>query len=218
MLNSVLVCFAVPEEARFFTVPKPLQKSVEVLKTGIGCKNAVQSVERSLDRASPSLVLTCGFAGGLRPGLQVGSILFSSEADGRLERILVELGALPGRFHCSPKIVVTATEKSALWKNTGADAVEMESESICQVCHQRKIPSVTVRVISDSAEEDLPLDFNALMTPDEKIDYRKLAWSAFRSPKKIPALLRFQRQTRNAARKLGQKLEELLRCRRALGG
>jgi len=67
-----------------------------------------------------------------------------------------------------------------------------------------------VRVISDTAAEDLPLDFNALMTAQQKINFAKLAWQLARSPAKIPRLVELQRTTTFAARQLGHVLQKLL--------
>ena len=41
------------------------------------------------------------------------------------------------------------------------------------VCAAHGIPCITVRVISDAPDEDLPLDFNALTKPDKNLDFGK---------------------------------------------
>jgi nucleoside phosphorylase len=86
----------------------------------------------------------------------------------------------------------------------------MESQIICSVCREQKIPSATVRVILDTANEDLPLDFNQLMTPDLKMSYVKLAMVLAKSLGKVGALLTLRKQSEAAATKLGQVLADLL--------
>jgi len=97
------------------------------------------------------------------------------------------------------RIATTVAEKKKLRDETGADAVEMESAAVHAVCRERDIPCVTVRVISDPANEDLPLDFNALAKPDKNLDFGKLAWDIAKSPGKIGAMMGLQKKPKFAA-------------------
>ena len=67
-----------------------------------------------------------------------------------------------------------------------------------------------MRVISDTANEDLPLDFNALAKPDKSLDYGKLAWAIAKSPGKIGALMELQKKTRFAAEQLAEVLGKII--------
>ena len=204
--RPVLVCFAVPEEAGPFRRLIGARADITVLVTGMGPRNAGKAVRAALPTVQPRLVLTCGFAGGLDPELVTGTVVFAAAETGGLAQALVALGARPVRFHCAARVAVTASQKEALRRKTGADAVEMESEVIRAVCREQEIPSATVRVISDAAGEDLPLDFNRLMTPEQTLDYGKVVWAVLSSPGRIGGLLKLQRQTKAAAQTLAVAL------------
>jgi hypothetical protein len=107
-------------------------------------------------------------------------------------------------------VAVTVTDKARLRGDTQADAVEMESACIKQLCERASLPCATVRVILDPAAEDLPLDFNAIMTPAKKIHFGKLAWWIATHPKTIPGLMRLQSQTKHAAQNLADVLVKTL--------
>jgi hypothetical protein len=204
--NATLVCFAVPQEAKFFAA-----RGQPTLITGIGRKNAERAFSSALRSQRPRLVLSCGFAGGLHPAWPSGTVVFSVDEETGLGAALEVAGARPARFHCAERVATTVAEKQTLRAATGADAVEMESEVIRTLCRRQEIPSATIRVISDAADEDLPLDFNVLMNAEQKLCYRKLAWTLVKSPGKIPALLRLHQQTEHAARNLAQALAQILR-------
>jgi nucleoside phosphorylase len=207
--SPILVCFAVKEESKFFE-PSRVNNHCERLVTGMGRKNAGEKFRQFLAGDRPQLVITSGFAGGLNPQLSTGAVVFEEDRDVALGNKLRELGATPARFHCADHVAVTAADKLALWKSTGADAVEMESSVIRSICLENNIPSATIRVISDAAQEDLPLDFNALMTADDRINWVRLATKLIGNPQKIPSLMKFQRQTISAARKLAEVLHQSL--------
>jgi len=206
---SFLVCFAVKEEAKFFQPQLSRAGSVQAWITGMGRRNSAESIREAVAAVEPECVLTCGFAGGLNPELRLASVVFDHDFDAGVEKPLLELGAIPASFHCSRRVAITTGEKQTLWQSTQADAVEMESSVIRNLCHEWKIPSATIRVISDTAHDDLPLDFNVLMTSDDRIHYGKLALAVLSSPRKIPQLMAFQRQTMTAAKELGRVLNEL---------
>ncbi len=231
----LLICFALKVEAAPFRSGLRLGHPISILLTGIGRQNAEKSVReflaggasvpasRSQDQARlartlapPDLVLTCGFAGGLNPDLKLGDVVFElsepqlSSANSQLRAQLLAAGAKPAKFFCADRIATTVAEKKKLRDETGADAVEMESAAIHAVCAEKHIPCATVRVISDTANEDLPLDFNALAKPDKNLDYGKLAWAIARSPGKIGTLMELQKKTRFAAERLAGVLANIL--------
>ncbi len=86
----------------------------------------------------------------------------------------------------------------------------MESSVIRAICRENKILSATVRVISDAADCDLPLDFNGLMTPDYRINYLKLARTLIAAPGRIPKLIAFQSSLSGAQSELASVLLPLL--------
>ena len=208
-MKSALVCFALEEEAAPFRRLAPAYTGVSILITGIGQKNAETSVREFLKNNSPGQVLTCGFAGGLNPELKIGDVVFLT-LQRTLWDALATQGARSAYFLSGNRIITTAAEKAELRRKTRQDAVEMESAHIQLICRERKIPCTTVRVISDTAQENLPFDFNQLSKPDSSLDFGKLAWALAKSPGKIPALLRLRKNTSLAAQRLAEVLAKVI--------
>jgi adenosylhomocysteine nucleosidase len=213
-----LICFALKEEAAPFrkiaaVIGLRRGHHISILLTGIGRQNAEKSVREFLATHSPKLVLTCGFAGGLNPDLKFGEVIFElagpAADDQKLVANLNAAGAKPAKFFCADRIATTIAEKKKLRAETGADAVEMESAAIHAVCRERGIPCATVRVISDTANENLPLDFNALAKPDKNMDFGKLFLAIVKSPGKIGALMELQKKTKFAAEQLTNVLAKI---------
>jgi adenosylhomocysteine nucleosidase len=207
--STTLVCFAVKHETGPFK-SKAREHDAKILITGMGKENARRSIEAALAGQKPGCVLTCGFAGALNRDLKRNEILFSDTSPPNLAAIFQGLGGREARFHCAERIASTAEEKRVLFQKTNADAVEMESGIIHKCCAKAGVPCATVRVVLDTAEEDLPLDFNPLMTARYQINYLKLAQTLLKGPEVIPSLLFFQKQCDAAARKLSDFLGRTL--------
>ena len=205
-----LVCFAVKEEAKPFRQLAGQRPQLRIQLTGMGWRNAEQALRAAVGKERPGLVLSCGFAGGLNPELKRGTVLFAAEAQTGLEPALLAAGARPGRFACLDRVATTAREKLELRQDTGADAVEMESQVVRDICAEEKIPNATVRVVLDPAGEDLPLDFNRLMTAERRMSACKLTGALLKSPATIGRLLAFRKEVNAAAQALGVVLARVL--------
>ena len=205
--QSIAVCFALPEEAGPFQ--KLCGPSVPVFFTGIGRANADKAVREYLANHTPKLLLTCGFAGGLDPALKIGDVIFETDS-APVQAKLTAAGAKPVKIFCADRIAVTAREKKQLREQTGADAAEMESAAVQAVCRERGIACATVRVISDTASENLPLDFNQFLTPDKKLEMSKLMMAVASKPWKMGAMMELQKNTKLAAQSLGEVLKKII--------
>ena len=109
-------------------------------------------------------------------------------------------------FYSSSRILITPGEKASAYEKTGADAVEMESVAIHEICKIYGIPCATVRVISDTANEELTLNFNSFMNSEMKLSYVKMAWALCRKPWIAPRLIRFGSRIKCSARQLANTL------------
>src|SRR5262245_5871581 len=136
------------------------------------------------------LCVTTGFAGALRAEHQIGDILaarqlvtdekrtkeaFSGklESTPRLLNVAATCGAkVVDRFYSSPSLVRTASEKAAL--KDLADAVEMESFEVLSEAFAWMTEGIAVRAISDTFDEDLPLDFGQAVTKDGELSVSRL--------------------------------------------
>jgi adenosylhomocysteine nucleosidase len=215
--KQIAVCFALAEEAGPFE--KVCGNKVRVFLTGIGRENADKAAREFLAAHRPALLMTCGFAGGLTRDLGIGDVLFEIRSNGgagndayaAIRSKLAAAGAREAKIFCADRIATTAADKKKLREETGADAAEMESGAVQAVSAGHGIPCVTVRVISDTADQDLPLDFNKFLKEDKSLDMSKLMVAVAKAPWKMGALMELQKHTKLAAQRLADVLMQIIR-------
>jgi adenosylhomocysteine nucleosidase len=171
------------------------------------------------------LCITTGFAGALRPEYQIADILAAREVvpdqsrakvlGGRIEsterllKIAASCGAkVVNRFYSSPSAIGKIQEKAAL--KDFADAVEMESFEVLAEALAWMTEAIAVRAISDMANEDLPLDFDQVVTNEGELSMTRLAGQIVRQPSAIPDLLRLGKRSGAAAKRLADFLDAYL--------
>jgi adenosylhomocysteine nucleosidase len=182
ILPMITVTFALPQESQDFqhalksvetvqTGPLPILRGrvgeAEVLvgHTGVGPESAAKKSAVLLKIARPRLLISTGFAGGLAPRLGTGDLLVAENlSDATLiarSRTLLAHNphAFFGGLASQPQAAETVAAKAALAEKTGALGVDMETASVAVACARAGVPFLSVRAISDSAREPLPVPF-----------------------------------------------------------
>lgn len=170
-------------------------------------------------------VISFGVAGGLDPSLKPGDVVVATEVtagDARwlagslneglitsltLGRRRVVRGGLAG----VEEVVAAKARKAALWLQTGAAAVDMESHIAAAYAAEAGLPFAALRVISDAAHRSLPSLARSAIRPDGKVDLGRILGSVARNPTTLRALV-------SAGLDFNRALKSLRGCRGLLLG
>lgn len=149
-------------------------KLVALIIAGIGREAARRGAELLLDGHRPRWIVSAGFAGALDPALRRNDVVMANEIldlDGR--RFSIDVGVpnegqglrvRSGRLLTVDQIIRTAAEKAELRARLGADLVDMETSGVAEVCSDRAVRLLSIRVVSDEADRDLPPEVVSMLT------------------------------------------------------
>ena len=207
-LNTVGIVCALASEARHL---RPTDSTL-VITTGMGSSAAAAGARALIDAGARALA-SWGMAGGLDPSLEAGSILLPEEivgSDGRIhhsetgwrERLSATITARSGRLLTSAKSVGSVEDKAALFRSTGAVAVDMESAAIAEVAEQQGLPFLAVRVVVDSAGDVLPRAVSAAADNEGHLHIWRLIGALALAPNELAPLIRLAQRYRAANRSL----------------
>ncbi len=171
---------------------------------------------RSLADAGAVRLLSFGMAGGLDPTLSAGSVVvptevislsgmrFTTSAQWREQLCLGLADPRPpagGVLLSSATPVDAVADKAALFQETGAVAVDMESLGVAEVAAARGLPFMAVRVIVDTAGDVLPRAVVAASQAGQ-VSIRRLLGGLALAPLDWVAMIRLARRHRAALRSL----------------
>ncbi len=179
--------------------------SVVLAANGPGPKLAAQAVDAVRARTQVDGLVSIGFCGALDPALSPCDIFVATEVLGVGAASLPTASPRPykrGKLLSTDRVASTVAEKSELRKS-GADAVEMEAAAVAERAEHWNVPFYAIRVVTDTARESFPLDFNRLRDPEGRFDRVKIIAAALRNPGSFPALLKLDRRCKAAAQTLG---------------
>ena len=228
-LNVVGVVCALASEARHLGPTTRRQQLLTSLSdgtllavSGMGIAAAARSA-RALVEAGAGALVSWGMAGGLDPVLTPGTIFLPGEVvsnDGgtvvtaqvwrqRLSAAVAARHHMPphglvieGRLLTSAKAIGSLADKAALFRQTGAAAVDMESLAIAEIARSHQLPFIAVRVIVDSAGDALPRAVTAAADSEGHLQVWRLLGELLRTPADLAPLLRLAQRYRAANRSL----------------
>ncbi len=175
-----------------------------------------------LARAGARGIISFGVAGGLSPSLNPGDVVVASSVvtakasfptDARWSQSLrnalkQSVSGLP--VFAADATVRTTLEKEALWKGTGAVAVDMESGAAAAVANHYGLPFAVLRIVIDPAHRSIPVSAAVGARENGTTDAFAVIRSLARRPGDVGEIIRLADDARRANR-------SLLRCRQALG-
>jgi nucleoside phosphorylase len=195
---------------------QPLQLAVHWARNGrwkgrevIGIANgagADRAFAAALLAPKPSAICNIGFCGALDDTLHLADIVIGtavrSEGDSWFTAAFHSPVARKGVVASIDHIAQTSAEKRNL-RATGASIVEMEAVGVARAAEDLGLPFYCVRAVSDLASEDFAHDFNAALKADGRFSALHLIRQGH-----FGELLQLQRRTADAAKKLGDFLNE----------
>jgi len=182
-------------------------RAVAAIANGVGAERAFTA---AIMAGKISAVCSTGFCGALDDKLDIGDVVMATEVKNGSQTYPASLPRGPqavlGPVASIDHVAQTASEKSSL-RETGAVIVEMEAAGVARAAEDLGVPFYCVRAVSDLATEDLANDFNAALTSDGNFSLIRLITGALARPRqRFSELLRLQRRTTIASKKLGDFL------------
>jgi adenosylhomocysteine nucleosidase len=184
-----------------------------VLHTGVGEPFAARRVREFLREREPEFLLSAGFAGALSDSWQPAELLIAQNFSSERLRVAAQnsLGhARIGTLSTNSAIVDASAARAEL-AQTGADAVDMETRCIAELCATKAVPMLSLRAISDTPSHPFPAPPELLFDiARQRTNFARLACYVATHPAAISRFTSFARQIKLARLALAEALRILL--------
>jgi adenosylhomocysteine nucleosidase len=188
-----------------------------VVHTGVGEKLARARLGHFLAETKPSVLISSGFAGATSDELKPGEVMLAENfcapdllaiARSAFARTNVRVGTLV----TAAAVIDTAIDRETLARNTGALAIDMETQAIGERCADFGIPMLSLRGITDSPAFPFPAPPQVLFDVErQKTVAPRLTFYLATHPLAIGRLISFAKRVRAARASLAVMLDLLLR-------
>lgn len=153
-------------------------------------------------------IVTTGFCGALDPALAPADVVVCDRViDSDSNRRFRTADAFGATCLSGDRVIQSAREKAELRQTTGAGVVEMEAAGVAAEAEALGVPLHCIRVVTDTADEDMRIDFNAARDETGRFRTGRILASALRRPRTgIPELLKLNERAKLASERLGDYL------------
>ena len=211
------------ESTRFYVSSS--RPNVGVAVGGIGKASAQEATRRVVEMYRPERLISAGFAGGVRLGMESGQIILcdrlwavegpptdwtpqkaasmslsQENGDDGVTRLLDAAGIAYSRGGCLTvsRIVFDSPTKARIGAGFPVSIVDMESFWVSQMAEQHHLPSLVVRAVLDPLEQTLPSFVGKAAAKGADGRWRHALRYALERPMEIPTLIRIAGQARAA--------------------
>ena len=189
-------------------------RSVEVLHTGVGENICRQRIGKFFENQQFDFLISAGFAGSLNHELQVNDLLVAknfSTLDLK-HASLSNVSIYAANMLTVPALIDSGEERQRIAHESGASAVDMETEFIARACAVHGIPLLALRVITDTPTQPFPAPASVLFDiQQQRTHIAVLAKFFLARPTHVPSLVQFARRISRARKTLSNALVRIVR-------
>jgi nucleoside phosphorylase len=190
-------------------------RKIEILHTGVGEKVCRQRIGKFLADQQFELLISTGFAGALNDQLQISDLLLAenfSTVDLNQKRSLSTLPIHTADLLTASALIDSSEEREKIARESGASAVDMETEFIARACAEYAIPLLSLRVITDTPQKLFPAPPNVLFDIErQRTNPLKFATFFMGHPSRLAQLIQFAKTIARARTALADTLVKVLR-------
>ena len=184
-------------------------RSIEVTHTGVGANVCRQRIGKFLENQQFDFLISAGFAGSLNHELQVNDLLVAknfSTLDLK-HASLSNVSIYAANMLTVPALIDSGEERERIAHESGAAAVDMETEFIAYACAAQDIPLLALRVITDTPTQPFPAPPRVLFDiQQQRTPIAVLAGFFLARPNRIPGLVQFAKRIARARKTLSNAL------------
>jgi len=187
--------------------------SIEVIHTGVGENSCRERIGKFLENQQFDFLTSAGFAGSLNHQLEVNDLLVAknfSTVDLK-HPSLSNVSIYAANMLTVPAVIDSGEERERIAHESGASAVDMETDFIARACAAHDIPLLALRVITDTPTQPLPAPPHVLFDiQQQRTHLAALARFLLVHPRRMPGLIQFAKRIGRARKILSNALVRIV--------